>query len=107
MKAEEARDENQVLGQRTLLCELELFVQLARRGKAADPMFREDEVPVNLHIEHAPPALDEPWHAPKLVCEFCGHPGRVRLVVSNNTVFDGDIHGSNSIRRGIGQSQKG
>lgn len=85
----------------------ELIRQLAGRGKATDLTLREDELSVDLHVENAPSALDELRRTSKLVCEFRGHPGRVGLVVSDDAVFDGDVHGSNSIRRAIGPSQKG
>ena len=96
-----------MLGQRVLLLGRELVAQLARGGKPTDLMLRENEFSVDLHVEDASSALDELRRATELVCEFRGHPGRVRLVVSNHAVFDGNVHDTDSIRRGIGPSQKG
>ncbi len=61
-------------------------------GKPACLPFREDQLPIDLDLEDTVFALDQARVRAELVAQLSRQPGGAWLVVSNNAVFDGDIH---------------
>jgi len=53
---------------------------------------REDRLPVDHDLENTILALDEAGVRVELRFQLCRQPGGSWLVVSNDTIFDGDIH---------------
>ena len=65
---------------------------LTRIGKPACLPLREDQLPIDLDLEDTVFAFDQACVRPEFVAELSRQPGGAWLVVSNDAVFDGDIH---------------
>ena len=65
---------------------------LTRIGKPAYLPLREDQLPIDLDLEDTVFAFDQARVRSEFVAELSRQPGGAWLVVSNDAIFDGDVH---------------
>lgn len=77
----------------------ELLLDFLHLGETSDSSFREQELPVEFHLEDAVAALDQGGFDPKPLLQLLRQTGGSREVVSDDAILDGQLgHGGSSGR---------